>query len=239
MLVCALCTDQVLLCGYFFGVSVSNGFLDFLYSFLTMLLAILFHHLFLLLFNSPRPNLNIVHLLCLVQLKLLALFLQKIRVEGHDRLIVEVFLRIFQRFNPVSANLSNTFNGELSEYLFGAFLLFDLQTQQCIIDRFHVHVLLLTLDERNLLSFSLLGLLCHLLLKGRLDVLVDLLLLANDLLPLIVLIFLLLFDLGLDFSEDSASFIYGCALVLHLLEHRAKLVTKVDQVFMHLSDLIK
>ena len=98
---------------------------------------------------------------------------------------------------------------------------------------------LLTLDERKLLSLSFLGLLSHLLLKGRLDVLVDLLLLAYDLLPLIVLIFLLLFDLSLDFREDSASFILRSVFVLHFLENRAKLVAKVDQVFMHLSDLVK
>ena len=102
-----------------------------------------------------------------------------------------------------------------------------------------MYVRLLTLNERKLLSLTLLGLLSHLLLKGRLDVLVDLLLLTNDLLPLIVLIFLLLFDLGLDLGEDSASLILGSALVLHFLEHRAKLVAKVDQVFMHLSDLIE
>ena len=84
-----------------------------------------------------------------------------------------------------------------------------------------MHVRLLTLNERKLLSLSFLGLLSHLLLKGRLDVLVDLLLLANDLLSLIVLIFLLLFDLGLDLGEDSASFILGSALVLHFLEHGA------------------
>ena len=98
---------------------------------------------------------------------------------------------------------------------------------------------LLTLDESKLLSLTLLGLLSHLLLKGRLNVLVNLLLLTNDLLSLIILIFLLLFDLGLDLGEDSASFILGSALVLHFLENRAKLVAKVDQVFMHLSDLIK
>ena len=84
-----------------------------------------------------------------------------------------------------------------------------------------MHVRLLTLDERKLLSLSFLGLLSHLLLKGRLDVLVDLLLLANDLLSLIVLIFLFLFDLSLDFREDSASLILGSALVLHFLEHGA------------------
>ena len=204
-----------------------------------MLLAILFHHLFLLLFDSPGPNLSIVDLLCLVKLELLALFLKNVRVEGHDRLIVELLLRVLQSFNPVSANLSNTFDRELPEHLFGAFLLFSLQTQQSIVDQFHVYVRLLTLNERKLLSLTLLGLLSHLLLKGRLDVLVDLLLLTNDLLPLIILIFLLLFDLGLDLGEDSASLILGSALVLHFLEHRAKLVAKVDQVFMHLSDLIE
>ena len=76
----------------FLGVTVSNCLLNSLDVLLAVLLTVLLHRFLLLFLDRSRPNLHIVDLFSLVELKGLTVSLENVRVEGHDLFVIELAL---------------------------------------------------------------------------------------------------------------------------------------------------
>ena len=103
----------------------------------------------------------------------------------------------------------------------------------------HVGRLLLVLRELGLLLLFFLELLISPVLKLSLAITVKVLLcVSHGLLDLLNSSHFFI-NLTLDFLEDSDSFLSRSARLLHFLEDSSQFVAKVDQVLVHLSDLVK
>jgi len=219
--------------------SVRDSFLDSFNLDLTMLSAISLHCGFFLFFDSSSPDLNIVDLLGLVELKCLSVALEQVGVVSHNALVVKLLVTHLEVLDSVLTDLLNATDFELVEDLFGAFLLLALQSLQGFIDLTHVGRLLLVLGELGLLLFFFLELLIAPMLKFSLAIAVEVLLsISHGLLDLLNSSHFFI-DLALDLLEDSDSFLVRSALLLDFLEDSSQFVAKVDQVFMHLSNLVK
>lgn len=219
--------------------TVLHGLLDLLELLLTVLGAVLFHLKFLFFFDGSRPNLHIVDLLGLGEFEGLAVLLQDVGVEGHDRFVIELLHGCLQVRDPVFADGLDSANTKLSQYLIRTLLLLLFKSVDRAVDITHVVVL-------DLLGFKggdAIGLLLgpqfldlsHL----RLVVLLQLDLRLLDVILVLPFLLSFLIELGLDLTENTVAFVLWSVHILHLLEHIAEFVAEIDQVLVDLSHLIE
>ena len=234
-----LSTRQVLLGGELLGVAILHGLLDLLEFLLAVLGAVLLHLEFLVFFDGARPNLHIVDLLGLGELERLAVLLQNVGVEGHDRFVIEFLHGVLKILDSVFADGLDAANAQLPEHLIRTLLLLLFESVERGIDLTHVVVLdLLCFEGGDAVGLLLRPQLLDLP-NLRLVVLLQLDLRLLDVILVLPLQSSLLVKLGLDFSENTVAFIRWSVHILHLLEHVAELVAEIDQVLVDLSHLIE
>lgn len=223
----------------FFGVTVDDGFLDRGNVLLTVFVAILLHCDLLLFLDGASPNLNIINLLCLVELKSLSIFLKQIFVVCHNSVVVKISFLSLKLLDFIFANLLDTADCKNSQNFPCAFLFLDIKSFQNIVDLTQLVGLDFFLLELSLAVFVLLRFLQLPVIELSLSIAVEILLCLFHRLFYILNLSHLFVQLAFDLLEDSDAFFSNSTFFLNFLENSSKFAAEVDQALVDLSDLVE
>lgn len=105
---------ESLLCLQFLRVLLLDSLLNIFHFLIAMFVAVIFHGDALFFFQRASPDLYIIYLFVLLNLKSLSFSAEDRLVESHNLVIVEIFLAFLEFVNSVLANL---FDSALQQFI--------------------------------------------------------------------------------------------------------------------------